>query len=169
VVLADAIYSVCVITFIVIMLAVVSSEEVAAANTSTNMADAASNEHNSPSKSGIDGANTSTNVTVAAPIDQNSPSKTGVAVNQSLTHGQDTDNIEASGCYFALIVVFVPFYFVSFSFGLIIFVFLYADDADTNIYRVVASVQQDFGGDDFLELSESESQSIDGTEQVTQT
>jgi hypothetical protein len=46
---------------------------------------------------------------------------------------------------------------------------LYADDADTNIYRVVAFVQQDFGGDDFLELSESQSQSVDGSEQVTQT
>jgi hypothetical protein len=44
---------------------------------------------------------------------------------------------------------------------------LYANDADTNIYRVVASVQQDFGCDDFLELSES--QSLDGSEQVTQT
>jgi hypothetical protein len=46
---------------------------------------------------------------------------------------------------------------------------LYGDDADTNIYHVVASVQQDFGGDDFLELSELQSQSVDGLEQVTQT
>jgi hypothetical protein len=57
----------------------------------------------------------------------------------------------------------------TFSFGLIIFVFLYAYDADTSIYHVVASVQQEFGGDDFLELSESQSQFVDGTEPFTQT
>jgi hypothetical protein len=62
-----------------------------------------------------------------------------------------------------------PSILFTFSLGLIIFVFLYADDADTNIYRVVASVQQEFGSDDLLELSESQSQSVDGSEQVTQT
>jgi hypothetical protein len=46
--------------------------------------------------------------------------------------------------------------------------FFYADDADDSIYRVAASVQQEFGGDDFLELSESQSQSVDGKELVTQ-
>jgi hypothetical protein len=66
-----------------------------------------------------------------------------------------------------LLLLLFPFILFTFSFGLIIFVFLYTDDADTNIYRVVASVQQDFGCDDFLELSES--QLLDGSEQVTQT
>jgi hypothetical protein len=59
-------------------------------------------------------ANTSTNVADAAPIEQNSPSNTVVPVIQSITHGQDSDDIDASGCYFALIVVIVPFYFVYF-------------------------------------------------------
>jgi hypothetical protein len=114
VVLEDAICSVCVISFFIVIIAVVSSEEVVATNTFTNVADAAPNEHNSPSKSGVDGANTSRNVADAAPIDQNSPSNSGVAVNQSLLHGQDTDDIKASGYYFALIVLFVPFDFVYF-------------------------------------------------------
>jgi hypothetical protein len=56
-----------------------------------------------------------------------------------------------------LLLLLFPFILFTFSFGLIIFVFLYADGADTNIYRVGASVQQDFGGDDFLELYESQS------------
>jgi hypothetical protein len=96
------------------MLAVVSSEEVAAANTTTNVADAASNEANSPSKPGVAAANISTNVADAAPIEQNSSSYTVVPVNESITHGQATDDMDASSCYFAPIVVIVPFYFVYF-------------------------------------------------------
>jgi hypothetical protein len=68
-----------------------------------------------------------------------------------------------------LLLLLFPSILFTFSLGLIIFVFLYADDADTNIYHVVASVQQEFGSDNLLELSESQSQSVDGSEQVTQT